>query len=1715
MNTKRILSLVLVIVLSVLALTSCGFINNLFNKGPQLEDAVASLTDTYKDTAGKETTKDFDIVGKVILDGAEFTVTWASDNKDVVVKPAAKDGWYTVDVPDENATPVNYKLTATITDAKGNTASYELALKLPVYQKQVEAVSTLEENTPYKVHIAQMNLAKHLFATMEISTSSSSGESFIKMTTNLADSVDFYAEKSGEGYKFYVKDGDAKKYVTASVTETVVEEKTKYVKCLNFADTTETVWMYNDNLGIWYFNTLYGDYVLGNYGTYDTVSMSQSKYYTADTVGLTQFVVKFITAEQAAALDPIVLPIPDEITSIADANAIAAELASGATTVAYYRVKGTITEIQNDYYGNIVIADEDGNSILIYGLNSKDGSTKYGNMTDKPVVGDTITVVSKIKNYNGNKPELENAMLYEVVKGETQEPEVDPVVPPTAAVPAPTGKYHLVITQKNVNKNLYLTGATANKDYYIATVDSTEGAMLFEVEAVDGVDGAFRIFFYNAENVKTYIEMYQDGTYFNLKLTAEVPATYYTYDAEYNTAVCEFEDGAKKAYFGAYKNYETASGSNYDYISTSFPAVFVEVEAPKAPEAPADPLADLDGDYVVNFLMDGAYQFSFNKEAGSFTLVDNIGNFGGTYTYTYDAATGITVAGDVSFVFAVAEDGSITVSIGGGAAMPLLVAGAGDGDDEDDGEEATILEPTDVKGTITLEATDTYCFIDLYGFKAPAAGTYYFLFEKGTGLQTKASYDAWGTPEVGFYDGGVFSVTLEEGEVCYFYFAALLADTYEIEYSNEEIVVIPPVELETGANTLTFTADNLVTGIECVFTPYSNGAYTFKSDVLGANIYDATGTLVGRGFAELESYCEYTVVVYPLSEEAAAGDYVLNIVAPIILGYDYDNTVELDADQIANGFNAYITPYNPGKLSLTSETLTLVSVVDADGNELVANEDGSYNVLGWVKYTVSFTAKEGAAAGEHTIVPAFVYAPGTAQNPYTLEATNNVVLVAEGIAYYQYVATANGYLSISGEATNLQFRDEDYNSYLVSEENSIFVMAGETYLFTFSTTDYAAIDTTVTASFVEGEITEEILKGMLDGSWFYINDEYQITFENGMITVAYYDWSVYDYTLRLAYSYTVAQNEDGTLTILPTYVQTEGEIGVDFGFSGSTVTATEGEYGYEFTCELNAAGGDEPTDPTSVVTNLTTDGVANAVVLEANTYAYAELYIVGNYKITWDVEGLVVLVNNVPVASGDVFYAASPRAATIISISGADYAAVSANVTIASYIDTLAVGDNTVTVNDTFNGAPVQFTAEAAGTYVFTAGANTLILVEGQYGFEPAVDGVYTVALEAGASASFNVLTADYSVGDVAVNVVKKLTDAEIVEMAYGLAAGEKTTEDYTLTGVITSIKYTWSASYGTASVYIQIGDLSDKLIYCYNLAGDLAPVIKVGDTITVTGKLYNYVKGETSTIEFDSCSLDNIVTSEEDINARLVDYELANLKISTSYNADATVDLSAAGAQFNNVAITWTVNGEAATQLVVAQTAEAQTITVVATLACGEATATKEFVVAVDAKAAPGSTITTKADFDTMTENTSYVESESTNGWIATNAAVIANKFGLNETAVVINGKTSAVGQIVSPTLAGGVTSISFKYGYAFSEGTTANATINIKKDGVVVATTVLNNTAVSGTTAYDFVWELDAAVEGDVVIEIVNNSPSNSTKNKDRLFIWDLQIVSAPVAG
>ena len=106
----------------------------------------------------------------------------------------------------------------------------------------------------------------------------------------------------------------------------------------------------------------------------------------------------------------------EDVLSIVAALELGKEQGKGAYTSTKYYVSGTVSKIENTTYGNLYIADQDGNEILVYGTYDATGKTRFDKMSNQPKVGDTVTFYSAVGNYNGT-PQLKNAWLT-VLNGE-------------------------------------------------------------------------------------------------------------------------------------------------------------------------------------------------------------------------------------------------------------------------------------------------------------------------------------------------------------------------------------------------------------------------------------------------------------------------------------------------------------------------------------------------------------------------------------------------------------------------------------------------------------------------------------------------------------------------------------------------------------------------------------------------------------------------------------------------------------------------------------------------------------------------------------------------------------------------------------------------------------------------------------------------------------------------------------------------------------------------------------------------------------------------------------------------------------------------------------------------------------------------------------------------------------------------------------------------
>ncbi|MGN0223218.1 MAG: choice-of-anchor J domain-containing protein, partial [Muribaculaceae bacterium] len=161
-----------------------------------------------------------------------------------------------------------------------------------------------------------------------------------------------------------------------------------------------------------------------------------------------------------------------------------------------------------------------------------------------------------------------------------------------------------------------------------------------------------------------------------------------------------------------------------------------------------------------------------------------------------------------------------------------------------------------------------------------------------------------------------------------------------------------------------------------------------------------------------------------------------------------------------------------------------------------------------------------------------------------------------------------------------------------------------------------------------------------------------------------------------------------------------------------------------------------------------------------------------------------------------------------------------------------------------------------------------------------------------------------------------------------------------------------------------------------------------------------------------------------------------------------------------------------------------------------------------------------TKGQFNTFNDGTpksTYGTYTNATGWTATNCNILSGVaaggsdtnprfafIGNEKTlAPTLNGKVSAPGSLESPTLTGGINTLTFNYGFAYSD-TKCSITIQVLQNGTVVKEDTLELTSFTQKTAYEYSWAVN--VSGDFQIRIVNNSLSAADANKDRISIWNL---------
>ena len=522
---KKLLALLLILVMCVGVLVACKPDEV---EGPSLDQAKEYLNGIMKDGNGKATPNDYDVVGKVIIEGTSFEVTWTTNKENITVKPSSKANLWTIDVPEVNAEELTYEITATIKNAAGESVQVTFNKVLPVLDS-TGIVTAPVEGTNYKLFLEQVNLGYTLYAKAE---SQDGQNKYILTTLDPKEAADFQVEVVDGGYKIFTMIDGVKNYVHAKG----VDNNGKVSKYIGFATESDVVYKFNAEINTFVVDIDGIKYGVGTYNAFETISISEITYFNSGNINVEggQFPVGFMLSSYAETLQPDEKPVasdptPDSTLTIEEAIELGNTKVKDQYTEGKYYVTGVITEVYNDQYGNMYITDGNGNTLTIYGTYGADGSVSYKDLTVKPVAGDTITVYGIIGKYND--PQMKNGWITAHTPGEGGGETPDPT--PTLGVVDPVvgTAYKFGMVQGNLNNAIYYLAGGMDGYYMATTTDASKALDVYLEETT----GGYYLYCFVGET-KTYINMVvsDDGQHVNGAYEATA-STVYTYDATSKT----------------------------------------------------------------------------------------------------------------------------------------------------------------------------------------------------------------------------------------------------------------------------------------------------------------------------------------------------------------------------------------------------------------------------------------------------------------------------------------------------------------------------------------------------------------------------------------------------------------------------------------------------------------------------------------------------------------------------------------------------------------------------------------------------------------------------------------------------------------------------------------------------------------------------------------------------------------------------------------------------------------------------------------------------------------------------------------------------------------------------------------------------------------------------------------------------------------------------
>ena len=629
---RKILTLILVLALALSVFASCDKIQDLiggghehnyvdgececgekdpdYNPEPEVDEGLQAAADyirqMYKDDP-EATGADFNRVSSVDIGGVAYSVTWTVDS-DLITVVDNGDGTVTINVPDESDVEIPYVLTATISNAAGQTATKAFNHKVPEfavtsfedYMAAEEGDNVVVEGIVIGINSkAAGNTRNHLFLLDE---SGVGGYYSYQMdadpVADLGIELGMTVRVTGPAAPYNgmqeIKGGIAQIISTEKKTFEAIDITDKFVEGTNF----------NQFVAL---PVVIKGVTIG--GQELATATSQYLYFSLN--GVEAYVRTYVTdfpttlkAEDKATIDaahgekfgyvadvtgilvtysgtPYLIPTSVDcfynykLPERTDAEKLALEL-DALDIPAKIEKNGSVTlPLNGGTYADVTLAWSSDKDCAVV----KDNKLNVTLPAEETTV--TLTVVATLG-------ELTETKTFEIAVDAAS---ADLYIPKPVTAPEADTAYKFFLIQGNLGKTLYLTGEVSGR--YLVTTDKPDAAVDVYAEAAEnGVK-----FYILVDGAKQYITVYKNAdNKDSVKFDAE-GATVYTYNSEVNAWVTNL-DGTDK-YLGTYNTFNTVSVSNLSYINadntgvSQFPAGLATLaDAVIVPEASTTPVAD-------------------------------------------------------------------------------------------------------------------------------------------------------------------------------------------------------------------------------------------------------------------------------------------------------------------------------------------------------------------------------------------------------------------------------------------------------------------------------------------------------------------------------------------------------------------------------------------------------------------------------------------------------------------------------------------------------------------------------------------------------------------------------------------------------------------------------------------------------------------------------------------------------------------------------------------------------------------------------------------------------------------------------------------------------------------------------------------------------------------------------------------------------------------